>query len=78
LAYKSAVIASDETAIAETTTGKGTAAYLYWFTWKTPVLNGRPRSIHCIDLPFCFDKTDRSENLTVGGPGPRALAAKSQ
>ena len=27
-------------------------AYLYWFTWKTPVLNGRPRSIHCIDYPF--------------------------
>jgi len=54
---------------------QGTAAYLYWFTWKTPVLNGRPRSIHCIDLPFCFDNTDRSENLTGGGPGPRALAA---
>jgi para-nitrobenzyl esterase len=54
---------------------QGTPAYLYWFTWKTPVLDGRPRSIHCIDLPFCFDNTDRSENLTGGGPGPRALAA---
>jgi para-nitrobenzyl esterase len=55
---------------------QGTPAYLYWFTWKTPVLDGRPRSIHCIDLPFCFDNTDRNENLTGGGPGPRALAAK--
>jgi para-nitrobenzyl esterase len=55
-------------------TAQGTPAYLYWFTWKTPVLDGRPRSIHCIDLPFCFDNTDRSENLTGGGPGPRALA----
>ena len=54
---------------------QGTPAYLYWFTWKTPVLDGRPRSIHCIDLPFCFDNTDRSENLTGGGLGPRALAA---
>ncbi len=54
---------------------QGTPAYLYWFTWKTPVLDGRPRSIHCIDLPFCFDNTDRSENLTGGGTGPRALAA---
>jgi para-nitrobenzyl esterase len=54
---------------------QGTPAYLYWFTWKTPVLDGRPRSIHCCDLPFCFDNTDRSENLTGGGPGPRALAA---
>jgi para-nitrobenzyl esterase len=55
---------------------QGTPAYLYWFTWKTPVLDGRPRSIHCIDLPFCFDNTDRNENLTGGGPEPRALAAK--
>ena len=54
---------------------QGTPAYLYWFTWKTPVLDGRPRAIHCCDLPFCFDNTDRSENLTGGGPGPRALAA---
>ena len=56
-------------------TAQGTPAYLYWFTWKTPVLDGRPRSIHCCDLPFCFDNTDRNENLTGGGPGPRALAA---
>ena len=55
---------------------QGTPAYLYWFTWKTPVLDGRPRSIHCIDLPFCFDNTGRSENLIGGGPEPRALAAK--
>lgn len=57
-------------------TAQGTPAYLYWFTWKSPALDGRPRSIHCIDLPFCFDNTDRSENLTGGGPGPRALAAR--
>jgi para-nitrobenzyl esterase len=60
---------------AERKTAQGTPAYLYWFTWKTPVLDGRPRSIHCCELPFCFDNTDRSENLTGGGPEPRALAA---
>ena len=57
-------------------TAQHTPAYLYWFQWKTPMLDGRPRSIHCIDLPFCFDNTDRSENLTGGGPVPRALAAR--
>jgi para-nitrobenzyl esterase len=56
-------------------TAQATPAYLYWFTWQTPVLDGRPRSIHCCDLPFCFDNTDRNENLTGGGPGPRSLAA---
>jgi para-nitrobenzyl esterase len=60
---------------AERKTAQGTPAYLYWFTWKTPVLDGRPRSIHSSDLPFCFDNTDRHENLTGGGPGPRELAA---
>jgi para-nitrobenzyl esterase len=55
---------------------QGTPSYLYWFQWKTPELDGRPRAIHSIDLPFCFDNTDRSEHLTGGGPVPRALAAR--
>jgi len=60
---------------AERKAAQGTPSYLYWFTWKTPVLDGRVRSIHACDLPFCFDNTDLHENLTGGGPGPRALAA---
>jgi para-nitrobenzyl esterase len=60
---------------AERKAAQGAPSYLYWFTWKTPVLDGRPRSIHGCDLPFCFDNTDRNENLTGGGPGPRQLGA---
>ena len=37
---------------------------------------GGQRALHCIDLPFCFDNTDRSDDLTGGGPVARALAAK--
>ena len=51
-------------------------AYLYWFTWQTPVLDGRPRAFHCSELAFCFDNTDRCENMTGGGPEARALAVK--
>ena len=51
-------------------------AYLYWFTWKTPVLDGRPRAFHCAELAFCFDNTERCENMTGDGPEARALAAK--
>jgi para-nitrobenzyl esterase len=51
-------------------------AYLYWFTWQTPVLNGRPRAFHCSEIAFVFDNTDRCENMTGGGPDARALAAK--
>jgi para-nitrobenzyl esterase len=50
-------------------------AYLYWFAWQTPILNGRPRAFHCAEIPFVFDNTDRCENMTGGGPDARALAA---
>jgi para-nitrobenzyl esterase len=51
-------------------------AYLYWFTWQTPILNGRPRAFHCAEIAFVFDNTDRCETMTGGGAEPRALAAK--
>jgi para-nitrobenzyl esterase len=55
----------------------GTApAYLYWFTWQTPVLDGRPMAFHCAELSFCFDNADVCETMTGGGPTAGALAAK--
>jgi para-nitrobenzyl esterase len=51
-------------------------AYLYWFTWQTPILDGRPRAFHCAEIPFVFCNTDRCANMTGGGPEARALSAK--
>ncbi len=51
-------------------------AYLYWFTWQTPILSGRPRAFHCAEIAFVFDNTDRCETMTGGGADARALAAK--
>jgi para-nitrobenzyl esterase len=51
-------------------------AYLYWFTWQTPILDGRPRAFHCAELPFCFYNTDRCAAMTGGGADAQALAAK--
>jgi para-nitrobenzyl esterase len=50
--------------------------YLYWFTWQTPVLDGRPRAFHCSELPFCFDNTDRCAAMTGGTTEARELGAK--
>jgi para-nitrobenzyl esterase len=50
-------------------------AYLYWFTWQTPILDGRPRAFHCAEIAFAFNNTDRCENMTGGGEDARALAA---
>jgi para-nitrobenzyl esterase len=51
-------------------------AYLYWFTWQTPILNGRPRAFHCAEIAFVFANTDRCETMTGGGADARALAAQ--
>jgi para-nitrobenzyl esterase len=51
-------------------------AYLYWFTWKTPVLDARPRAFHCAELAFCFDNTERCENMTGNGAEAQHLAAQ--
>ena len=51
-------------------------AYLYWFTWQTPILSGRPRAFHCAEIAFVFDNTDRCETMTGGGADARALAGK--
>ncbi len=51
-------------------------AYLYWFTWQTPILDGRPRAFHCAELPFVFDNADRCAAMTGGTPEARDLAAR--
>lgn len=44
----------------------GAPAYLYWFHWQTPILDGRPRAFHCLDIPFLFANTDRCASMTGG------------
>jgi para-nitrobenzyl esterase len=51
-------------------------AYLYWFSWQTPILSGRPRAFHCAEIAFVFDNTDRCETMTGGGAEARALAGQ--
>ena len=51
-------------------------AYLYWFAWQTPVLDGRPRAFHCAELPFVFNNAERCETMTGGGPQAIELAHK--
>jgi para-nitrobenzyl esterase len=51
-------------------------AYLYLFTWQTPVLDGRLGAFHSCEIPFVFDNVDRYESYTGGTPAARALAAQ--
>lgn len=49
-------------------------AWLYWFTWQTPILDGRPRAFHCAELPFVFNNAERCESMTGGGAEAVELA----
>ena len=49
---------------------------MYWFTWQSPVLDGRMRSYHGCKIPFVFDNTDECSHMTGGGPKARELAGK--
>jgi para-nitrobenzyl esterase len=51
-------------------------AYLYWFTWRTPMLDGRPGAFHACEIPFVFDNVDRCENYTGGVPEAQHLSAQ--
>ncbi len=55
---------------------KAAPAWNYWFCWKTPVLDGRPRSFHGLELPFVFDNIERCDHMTGGGARAQALATR--
>jgi para-nitrobenzyl esterase len=50
--------------------------YMYYFQWRSPVNNGKLRSMHCMELPFVFDHPESTPFMTGTGPQQRALAEK--
>jgi para-nitrobenzyl esterase len=54
----------------------GAPAYLYEFTWKTPVLGGMLKTPHTLCIPFVFGTVDVAEAFTGTGPEQAALSEK--
>jgi para-nitrobenzyl esterase len=50
--------------------------YQYYFTWRSPVRNGKLRTFHTLEIPFVFDNVDRAKSMTGDGPDRYALASK--
>jgi para-nitrobenzyl esterase len=48
--------------------------YHYVLGWETPVMGGRFRSPHMLDLPLMFDNVDRMPRFLGDGPEPQRLA----
>jgi para-nitrobenzyl esterase len=49
---------------------------MYIFAWQTPILGGKLRSPHAIELGFVFDNTDKTASYNGTGADTAALAAK--
>jgi para-nitrobenzyl esterase len=75
------ILASDATfrqgvlAEAERKAAEGKApAYMYYFTWHSPVRDGKLRAFHTIELPFVFDNLDAGKPMTGSGEDRQALS----
>ena len=50
--------------------------YQYYFTWRSPVHEGKMRSFHTIEIPFTFDDVDLAKSMTGEGADRYTLASK--
>jgi para-nitrobenzyl esterase len=61
---------------AERKGAQGTPAYMYQFAWETPVLGGKLKSPHAVELAFVFDNMDAATGITGTGADLQPLADK--
>jgi para-nitrobenzyl esterase len=50
------------------------SVWRYYFTWQSPVREGKLKSYHCIDIPFAFNNVDVAASMTGAGQDRYALA----
>jgi para-nitrobenzyl esterase len=50
--------------------------YHYYFTWHSPVDDGKLRAFHTVEIPFAFDLVDMATSMTGTGPERQSLADK--
>ncbi len=55
---------------------QGAPVYQYYFTWRSPVRDGKLRTFHTLEIPFVFDIVDECKSMTGSGQDRYALAAK--
>ncbi len=52
----------------------GAPVYMYLFAWQSPVMDGRNRANHCMEIPFAFNNIDITEQVHGGSKEARILA----
>ncbi|MGD0775463.1 MAG: carboxylesterase family protein, partial [Candidatus Solibacter sp.] len=63
---------------AERKAAQGAApAYMYIFAWQTPVLGGKLKAPHGVELPFVFDNVGKAATLVGASEDLQPLADKA-
>jgi para-nitrobenzyl esterase len=60
--------------LAEAQVANGRPTFMYLFTWATPVMDGKLRSCHALELPFMWDALDKPGLSMLTGDGPERQA----
>ena len=61
---------------AELKSAQPAPVYLYYFTWRSPVRDGKLKAFHTLEIPFVTDNVDNAQSMTGTGQDRYALADK--
>jgi para-nitrobenzyl esterase len=61
---------------AELKAAQSAAVYMYYFTWRTPVHDGKLKSLHTLDIPFATANVAESPSMTGSGKDRLPLEEK--
>jgi para-nitrobenzyl esterase len=50
--------------------------YMYYFTWKSPVRDGKLKAFHTLEIPFTVENVDEAKSMTGSGADRYALQEK--
>jgi para-nitrobenzyl esterase len=73
LASDSTVRSSIVTVAERKADAKQAPVYMYYFTWRSPVHDGKLKAYHTLDIPFVFENVDLATAMTGGRQDRYAL-----
>ncbi|MEO8100336.1 MAG: carboxylesterase family protein [Acidobacteriota bacterium] len=61
---------------AELKSAQAAAVYMYYFTWRSPVREGKLKAFHTLEIPFVTENVDEGQSMTGAGKDRYALQDK--
>jgi para-nitrobenzyl esterase len=61
---------------AERKSAQKAPVYMYYFTWKSPVRDGKLKAYHTLEIPFVLENVDEAKSMTGSGADRYPLQEK--